>query len=1122
MNDSALHDAAERAAALDTDRSFIVQAPAGSGKTELLIQRYLALLARVERPEAIVAMTFTRKAAGEIRERILRALREPEPAADAEPSRVLTGRLARAVLARDAASGWNLAAHPARLQVQTIDALCMALVRQAPLTARLGAVPRPIERAESLYLEAAREECFAAGRRDDAWRRLLDHLDNDAERAVQLIAALLGKREQWLRHLVTDASGLRGQLEQALEAEIGAALRALVALLPRRLLASLAELSRYAGENLFASRSAHPLAAFARAAALPAATADGLAHWQAISEWLLTGKGALLRSIDTRDGFPAAGRRDRGYTGRAARKQEMQALIRALADVPGLAKALGVVRTLPPARYEAAAWSFIEALLVVLPRAAARLRLVFARHGVIDFNEATLVALEALGTEGGPSDLLLALDTRIEHLLVDEFQDTSFAQCDLIECLTAGWAAGDGRTLFLVGDPMQSIYRFRDANVSLFLDAKSRRSIGSVALEPLTLASNFRSQRALVAWINASFPSVLPTRDEPLRGAVAFTPAHPARREELLPDVTVDIVLDEKREADAVVERIRAALATEAQSIAVLVRKRADLAEILPALRKAGISFAAVELDRLSERQAMLDLAALTHALVQPDDRAAWLATLRAPWCGLTLFDLFALLEGCAGRPLAEAVCGELAPQIRARLSADGRSRLDRFAAAVTPALRERGRVPLTRRVRAVWLALGGPAGVAERAVDLAATQQVFSLIAEHAVGADLPDWPAFVAALEALHAESDADASIRVRVMTLHKAKGLEFDVVVMPGLTRPPGSTDSQLLLWRERPDGLLLAPIRARGLAKGEDDPVYAYLRALVGDEDDAELRRLLYVGCTRARRSLHLAAVLGVEQDPAGKLRWKTPRRGTLLSALWPALTPNPPLDEVVGAEPRSRLSGVPLARLPLSWRLPAPPPSIPLSPDLHVRDESEAIEFDWAREAARQVGTVAHRILRRMADEGLERWTRERVAAERPRIERELAQVGFTGAEAHGAAQDVLLALEKTLGDARGRWLFDPRHADARSEYGLTEWRDGGFVHRVLDRTFIDETGTRWIIDFKLSRHQGAGRDAFLDRERERYSAQLDGYAAVMRAVEDRPIRLGLYFPLLGGWREWAA
>jgi ATP-dependent exoDNAse (exonuclease V) beta subunit len=1110
MRDTPAHDEDERAAARDARRSFIVQAPAGSGKTELLIQRYLALLARVERPEAIVAMTFTRKAAGEIRERILTALREADPPSDATQSRRETCRLARAALLRDGEAQWRLIEHPARLQVHTIDALCMALVRQAPLTAKVGALPRPVERAESLYVEAAREELFAAGLHDDAWRCLLDYLDNDGERAVQLIAGLLGKREQWLPRIVGyEPLRLRASLESVLADEIRVVLDAFVQRLPRSTLASLVELSSFAANNV---EPPHPLAAHAGRAGVPSPTAENLSRWQAIARWLLTGS-RLRRSVNKNDGFPA-------HNARA--KRSMQALLGELWSIPGMAEALVAIRTLPPARYDDGAWSFIEALLVVLPRAAARLRLVFSRRGVMDFNEATIVALEALQADGEASDLLLALDTRIEHLLVDEFQDTSFAQCALIERLTAGWTNGDGRTLFLVGDPMQSIYRFRDANVRLFLDARARGALGSVALEPLTLRSNFRSQRGIVEWINRVFPSVLPAEDEAVRGTVAFTPARPAGVESRKPDVTLDIVQSYRGEAEASVARIESALATAAETIAVLVRKRSDLEELLPALRNAGIGFAAVELDRLSERQAILDLAALTHALVQPEDRAAWLAVLRAPWCGLKLPDLFALAEGCDAGGLVATIMNASASDVPAGLSEEGRSRFLRFAAAVAPALRSRGRVPLASSVRSTWLGLGGPACLSEPAIDLAAAEQVFDLIAEHAVGADLPEWPAFADALQGLYATGD-DAGTRVRIMTLHKAKGLEFDVVVMPGLTRPPGSGDSPLLLWRERRKGLLLAPIRDRGRPRGEDDPVYAYLRALDADEDDAELRRLLYVGCTRAKTSLHLAGVLGVEHEGEANLRWKPPARGTLLCALWSAVgrdAPQPVAGEA--AQPRARVLGVPLTRLPLSWRLPPAPASVPPTSKVAARDDAEPIEFDWARETARRIGTAAHGLLRRMADEGMERWTRERIAAERPRIERELAQTGLTGAEAADAVRSVLTAITNLVADPRGRWLFDPSHEAARSEYALTEWRDGAFVHRVLDRTFVDAAGTRWIVDFKLSRHEGGELERFLDRERERYASQLEGYATAMRALDARPMRLGLYFPLLGGWREWAA
>ncbi len=149
-------DQVVRAHALAVTDSFIVQAPAGSGKTELLTQRYLRLLVCVDAPEEIVAITFTRKAAGEMRARIVEAL---ERAADDTPPerehKRETWKLARAVRAHDAKMEWMLTAHPARLRIQTIDSLNAELTRQMPLLSKFGAQPGIAERPVALYEEAA-------------------------------------------------------------------------------------------------------------------------------------------------------------------------------------------------------------------------------------------------------------------------------------------------------------------------------------------------------------------------------------------------------------------------------------------------------------------------------------------------------------------------------------------------------------------------------------------------------------------------------------------------------------------------------------------------------------------------------------------------------------------------------------------------------------------------------------------------------------------------------------------------------------------------------------------------------------------------------------------------------
>jgi len=184
------------------------------------------------------------------------------------------------------------------------------------------------------------------------------------------------------------------------------------------------------------------------------------------------------------------------------------------------------------------------------------------------------------------------------------------------------------------------------------------------------------------------------------------------------------------------------------------------------------------------------------------------------------------------------------------------------------------------------------------------------------------------------------------------------------------------------------------------------------------------------------------------------------------------------------------------------------------------DELPAVEFDWASETIRHVGTVVHQALQQIGREGLARWDATRIEALGPGFRLALARCGVPESRLGEAAKRVREALERVLQDQRGLWLFDSTHREARSEYALSLPEQGQVVTAVIDRTFVDENGVRWIVDFKTSTHAGGGLDEFLDREQERYAAQLERYAAVIRRVDSRPVRLGLYFPLLSAWREW--
>jgi hypothetical protein len=206
------------------------------------------------------------------------------------------------------------------------------------------------------------------------------------------------------------------------------------------------------------------------------------------------------------------------------------------------------------------------------------------------------------------------------------------------------------------------------------------------------------------------------------------------------------------------------------------------------------------------------------------------------------------------------------------------------------------------------------------------------------------------------------------------------------------------------------------------------------------------------------------------------------------------------------------------RLQRGWVPPLPPPGVPVA---RVPEPTrDSLPFDWARESARCVGVVAHRLLAQLGQDGLTAWNDDRLAAEMPRIRTELAGEGVDEGGLDRAATEVRTVLANVLADPRGRWLFAQGHDDARSEWALAGIDEDVIAHVILDRSFVDG-GVRWIVDFKTGGHEGADVAAFLDREVERYRDQLERYARFVSSLDRRPIMLGLYHPLLRGWREWA-
>lgn len=1149
-------DADERYRALDPAQSFIVQAPAGSGKTGLLIQRYLRLLACVDAPEEIVAITFTRKAAAEMRARVLVALEAENKSTYAETAyEKLNRELSAAVLQRDRQVGWHIAENPERLRIQTIDSLCASLTRQMPMLSKFGAQPETIDDASDFYLEAARTTLELVEQDDmiaHDVERLLEHLDNDMARIETLLAEMLARRDHWLRHM---HGRTRDELETSLKNSRCNALHYVSELFPKAMQNELLELVHYAAANLI---SEGKLSTITICDGLDSLSVADVEHWCGVAELLLTKDGTWRKRISATEGFPPG--KSKIEKGAAKGwKNRLEILIDLLGPDDILRQALHDMRQLPPPCYSDKQWKILGAITRLLPHAVAQLKIIFQASGKVDFSEVAQGALLALGDSELPTDLALALDYRIQHLLIDEFQDTSISQFNLIKKLVAGWEAGDGHSLFAVGDPMQSIYRFREAEVGLFLQVRNA-GIGHLVLQPVTLRANFRSQQGIIDWVNATFAQIMPSYEDIATGAVTYTPSMATHQ--ILPGNAVNVYPHFEKnhvaEAQQVVEII---MQTRRDSptgiIAILVRNRSHLREIVEQIKEVGLRFRAIEIEALHHKSVVQDLLALTRALINPADRLAWFAVLRAPWCGLLLKDIDALIstkqeEDDHGVFTKETTVWELMcdESHGHAISNDAMVRIRRVREILKPCMDNRHRQSLRMTVEAVWQALGGPGCMNPAAKDrdhiandLDNAMIYMDYLEDQEEASDIQDLTGFEKGLNKLYASPDLETDDTLQIMTIHKAKGLEFDTVIVPGLGRTPRNNDKRLLKWMEQPHNevidernaaasdLLLAPIQETG---AENDPIYTWMEKLDRNKEDYEADRLLYVAATRAKKFLHLLGNVSLAPDIDGKILPKRPVAGSLLRRIWPAVQPiyinatekitaseYCQLEDREGEGNVNVISNQGIYRLRTEWTLPDAPKSVDWHQSNGSKGIREELEFSWVSEMARHVGNVVHRWLQQIAEDEMHGWNTARIKMMQDKFRQNLFASGISGNnnEVEYAVERIILALTNAINDKRGQWILGAQQF-ARNELKITGIVNNESMSWVIDRTFCDSNGIRWIIDYKTSSHEGSDMQDFLDREKIRYHGQLNRYAMLMQQVDPRPIRLAIYFPLIGGWREW--
>jgi ATP-dependent helicase/nuclease subunit A len=1107
---------AEQRRAADPAASVWVTASAGTGKTQVLADRVMRLLLAGTDPRQILCLTFTKAAAAEMVERVEEELSKlallPDPELEAE-LRQLAGRppsdddclRARTLLA-------TVLDLPAGLPIMTIHGFCQSLLKRFPLEA--GVVP---------HFDVL-DPRSAADLLGEAQAEVLASRSAGIKRALDRLAVLLGE--------TTLAEGLAALREDRLR--LGAVLADTCSVEP--LIAQLYECLRLpAGADAGSIRRGACIdseidrqALRSAARALAAGTDAEAARAETIGAWLAADDDQRLRDWPAYEAVFLTAKRE-------ARQDSSIITKASAASAPAAEAALLAERERILTAVEREKSATVAERTAALLRVGAAVLEAYDRRkrdlAALDFDDLIAASRRLLDQPGVASWVQYKLDQQIDHLLVDEGQDTSPEQWAIIDALSAEFFTGEGarparRTLFVVGDEKQSIMSVQGADIATYRGFRAavaeRAQSGGQRWREEPLGRSFRSARPILEVVDAVF-SELDARDGVVSGPdwpphECFRTSAPglvevwplvegesaARAEDWqLPDRQEASSRGETRLAGAIARQIfewrrdAVPLAStgrpiRAGDVMVLLPRRGVLQELLiRELKRLQVPVAGADRLALTDELAVMDLIALGDALLLPEDDLTLAAVLRSPLFGLSEDELFELAHDRGDATLVE----------RLRAFRDTGARFSEAWHRFSELLAEADFAPPYEFYARLLGAGGGRLRLLER-LGPAAAEPIEAFLAQ-ALAYEQGHPPSLQGFLHWLRA--DASELIRdpdrprdeVRVLTCHGAKGLEAPIVFIADACFQPATRDR--MLWTE--DGLPLWRVKAElqdGRSRGADQRAWS--------AQQQEHRRLLYVALTRAKERL---IVTGWQRKNQSGTSWYD-LVVTGMERLNARRVPVTLVPELTGeslCHGNLPAPGAAQLRLPLAAKTPeAPPPAwlrqpapfeapgaAPRSPSRAFEDDSPASSPLQDAGAGRfRRGRLIHRLLQSLPD---------RPAAERAAVlARYLAEPahGLSAAEQAEVAAEVLavLALPELAP------LFGP---GSRAEVPLAGMVGGQAIFGQVDRLAITPDAVL-LLDYKTNRTPPA-TPTEVPRA---YLRQMAAYRALLEAVwPDRPVRPAL-------------
>jgi ATP-dependent helicase/nuclease subunit A len=1047
----------------------VVFAPAGSGKTERLSGRYIELLEAGVKPERILTLTFTEKAAAEMKDRIFDRLSKKNP----ELFEMLRN-------------------NALKLRISTIHAFCLSLVK------RFGPLAGMDPRLEVL----ADPETTWQSAKYDALMRVAER-----ERGTPTYDSLM---ELVTRDQVQGWSRLSGLFDSFFSRRIAIARARPVGIDQARLDAlSRALAANECGRKLPDYRHLFP------------------------KKWDAASRAAVAELLDrhadvylTRAGDP----RKRGCS------EEEQEWNRQMAEYRML------VRT--GAWYDEFSRSFA---LFRNPFLAAYTR-AKNESGQVDYDDMESLALQLIADNPEWQNILYAFDEHTDHLLVDEFQDTSFIQWRIIDRLTEEWRAGEGAkadravepTVFIVGDDKQSIYMFRDAKVEVFTTAadKLEEWVGKEKLERVTLHDNYRSLQSVIDFTNALFSGLMaPPSDQSTINNLQSTMSEPWRtryseferaRKNTSPGM-VEVLLDRfegkaadcrQRDAENICRRIRSLVTEpftvfdrdekprfcEFRDIAILIRSRTHLEAIEQALLDGNIPYLVLGGTGFYSEPEVEYLRSLLSFLCDPTDDVALYITLRGPFFNVAERDLF--LANSASASSFDIRHSTFDIFLWDRIRACPGPALEKPVAALSRWLALVQRVPLARIIeqamaeRRVWEVFWEPQREANcrkfitviENLEAAGSHPLRILRELEQAGSDEPK------------ADVRTEGRNAVQVLTIHAAKGLQFPVVFVPGLDeklRAARGAGDPLVIEEISPDEVLFSYIPESAARRASEFHMTHVAKEL------EEEKRVFYVACTRARDALILSGIWNKKAQEGTRLEWLTEHLGLAESEGGFALAQ--PIPAVLCTDAASlppgqvAASGSPLDIRSSSFaiRPSGPPPKVVPPPALVSVTRNLPTDFRRApSDESIGTGDIIHRLLEMISDSEL--------TADSPQLKAEIArQLRLNGLPSSLAAN-----LQSTIYNLRSDpavWSAVAPRPGGEAELPIM-YSDGQttFTGRI-DRLILTDTEAR-VCDYKTFPVKKADIPGLV---KEYHEGQLQHYAdAVRRLYPGKKVTTFLIFTAL--------